>query len=94
MCVTEDRDRVHALVAEVLANYNDLPSYRGVMDTEGVAGPADVSLIGTESQVRAGLEAFASAGATEFSALEFTTDDHETAATRALLKDYQAGTPS
>ncbi len=90
VCVTDNREKVHGMVAEVLANYNDLPSYRGVMDTEGVDGPADVSLIGTEAEVRAGLESFASAGTTEFSALEFTTDDNEAAATRALLKDYNA----
>lgn len=88
VCVTDDREKVHAMVAGVLAGYNDLPSYRSVMDTEGVDGPADVSLIGSESEVRAGLEAFASAGTTEFSALEFTTDDEEAAATRALLAEF------
>ncbi|MCZ7631635.1 MAG: TIGR03564 family F420-dependent LLM class oxidoreductase [Microthrixaceae bacterium] len=88
VCVTEDRDKVHDMVATVLAGYNELPSYRSVMDTEHADGPADVSLIGSEAEVRAGLESFASAGTTEFSALEFPSDDHEAAATRSLLREF------
>ncbi|MCO5319677.1 MAG: TIGR03564 family F420-dependent LLM class oxidoreductase [Microthrixaceae bacterium] len=90
ICVTSDRPKVHAMVAETLSNYNDLPSYRRVMDTEGAEGPADVSLIGSEAEVRAGLQAFADAGTTEFSALEFTTNDDEAAATRALLMEFNS----
>ena len=55
VCVTDKPDDVKGLVAALLAGYNDLPSYRGVMDTEGAGGPADVSLIGSEDEVRAGL---------------------------------------
>ncbi len=88
VCVTDDADRVRELIASTLANYNDLPSYRRVMDMEGAGGPAAVSLVGTESEVRAGLDRFADAGVTEFSALEFTTGDSETAATRDLLRSY------
>lgn len=87
VCVTPEPDRVRGIVASVLAGYNDLPSYRGVMDTEGAGGPADVSLIGSEDEVRAGLAAFEAAGATEFAALEFFTNADDAAATRALLTD-------
>lgn len=87
VCVTDDPAGVKALIAGVLAGYNDLPSYRAVMDTEGAAGPEDVSLVGDEATVRAGLLRFAEAGATDFSALEFVTNDDETTRTRALLQD-------
>ncbi len=90
VCVTSDPDSVKGAVAAVLDGYNDLPSYRGVMDTEGAGGPADVSLIGDEATVRAGLAAFADAGATEFSALEFFTTADEATATRALLQEVAA----
>lgn len=90
VCVTDDPDPVRVMVAQVLEGYNDLPSYRQVMDAEGVGGPADVSLIGDEAEVRAGLQRFASAGVTEFSALEFTTNDEETVATRSLLRELDA----
>ena len=82
MCVTDDPDSVKGLIATVLDGYNDLPSYRGVMDQEGAAGPADVSLVGDEATVRAGLERFASAGTTDFSALEIPTNPDEEARTR------------
>jgi F420-dependent oxidoreductase-like protein len=87
VCVTTKPDEVRGTIAAVLDGYNDLPSYRGVMDAEGAAGPADVSLVGDEEQVRAGLAAFADAGATDFSALEFFTGADEIDATRALLAD-------
>jgi F420-dependent oxidoreductase-like protein len=87
VCVTDDADAVKGLIASVLDGYNDLPSYRGVMDAEGAEGPADVSLVGDEATVRAGLERFASAGTTDFSALEIPTNPDEETRTRALLKD-------
>ncbi|MCB0954438.1 MAG: TIGR03564 family F420-dependent LLM class oxidoreductase [Microthrixaceae bacterium] len=90
VCVTDKPDEVREVVAGVLANYNELPSYRRMMDIEGVDGPANVSLIGTGSEVLAGLERYASAGVTEFSALEFTTNDAEAADTRALLREYNS----
>lgn len=90
VCVTDDGASVRALVGQVLANYNDLPSYRAVMDVEGAAGPEDVSLIGTEAEVREGLARFAEAGTTDFSALEFPTNPDEGARTRALLQQVNA----
>jgi F420-dependent oxidoreductase-like protein len=87
VCVTDHPDDVRGLVAAVLDSYNDLPSYRKVMDQEGAAGPADVSIIGDEATVAAGIRAFADAGTTDFSALEFPTNPEEETRTRALLKD-------
>ncbi|MEY2434286.1 MAG: hypothetical protein QOC92_4011 [Acidimicrobiaceae bacterium] len=91
VCVTKKPDDVRGVIAGVLDGYNDLPSYRGVMDAEGASGPADVSLVGSEGEVRAGLAAFADAGATDFAALEFAFDADEIAATRALLQEVAAG---
>jgi F420-dependent oxidoreductase-like protein len=90
VCVTKKPDDVKALVASALAGYNDLPSYRGVMDAEGAGGPADVSLIGSADEVRAGLAAFAAAGATDFAAVELIIDPADAAPTRALLQEAAA----
>ena len=60
------------------------------MDAEGAGGPADVSLVGNEDEVRAGLAAFADAGATDFAAVEFIVDPADAAPTRALLQDVAA----
>ncbi len=86
VCVTKDADAVKGFVEAALAGYNDLPSYRGVMDTEGAGGPADVSLIGTEDEVLAGMRAFAEAGATDFAPVELALDPDDAVATRELLK--------
>jgi alkanesulfonate monooxygenase SsuD/methylene tetrahydromethanopterin reductase-like flavin-dependent oxidoreductase (luciferase family) len=85
VCVAKDPDSVKNLVATFLAGYNDLPSYRGVMDAEGAGGPADVSLIGSADEVRAGIEAFAAAGCTDFAPVELTLDPDDAKATRELL---------
>jgi 5,10-methylenetetrahydromethanopterin reductase len=86
VCVTDQADDVRGIIATFLADYNDLPSYRGVMDVEGVDGPAGVSLIGDEEAVRAGIQSFADAGTTDFTPVEFALDDESRVRTRALLK--------
>ncbi len=90
VCVAKDPAAVKGFVDAALVGYNDLPSYRGVMDTEGAGGPGDVSLIGNEDEVRAGLQAFADAGATDFAAVELVVDPADAAPTRALLADVAA----
>jgi F420-dependent oxidoreductase-like protein len=90
VCVTKDGDGVRQFVAAALAGYNDLPSYRGVMDAEGAGGPADVSLVGTEDEVLAGIRAFAEAGATDFAPVELALDPDDATATRELLRGLAA----
>ncbi len=86
VAVTDDAAGVRAVVDGVLAGYNDLPSYRRVMDLEGVDGPAGVAVVGDEDTVRTGIERFAAAGATDFAALEVALSDEDAARTRALLR--------
>ena len=89
VCVTDDAEGVRNTVAMILANYNDLPSYRAMLDREGAGGPADVAIIGNEDEVTEGLAAFEAAGATEFAAVEFTLNDEDAARTRALLRSVR-----
>ncbi|MGW0180443.1 TIGR03564 family F420-dependent LLM class oxidoreductase [Nocardia sp. NPDC003345] len=63
--VTSDPDRVRARAAEQLSFYDGIPSYRTVLDSEGVAGAAELAVIGTEAEVEAELRRYADAGATE-----------------------------
>lgn len=67
--VTDRPDEARAIVAKTLAIYGQLPSYRAMLDIEGVEGPADIALIGTEEQVAEGLATIAAAGATDFTAV-------------------------
>ena len=85
--VTSDVDGMKQFIAGALAGYNDLPSYRGVMDTEGAGGPADVCLIGDEDEVRAGIKEFQDAGCTDFTPVELVLDPDATKRTRDLLVD-------
>jgi F420-dependent oxidoreductase-like protein len=90
VCVTDEPDQVRQTIGTLLANYRDLPSYRGVMDLDGATGPEDVSIVGDEDEVRAGLARFAEAGTTDFSALEFVLDPEQETRTRALLRAVAA----
>ncbi len=91
VCVTDRADEVRDLIDAFLADYNDLPSYRSVMDFEGVTRVSDVSVVGAEDEVRAHLARFADAGSTDFAAVEFTLAEDEAERTRALLEEVNAG---
>ncbi len=67
--VTDRPDEARDLVARSLTIYGQLPSYRAMLDIEGVDGPADISLIGDAATVHAGLAAVKTAGATDFTAV-------------------------
>lgn len=79
VCVTSDPDAARTLVAEQMALYGGLPSYRAMLDLEGVDGPADVAIIGDEEHVAASLGRLADGGVTEFSAVITapSAEDHD-----------------
>ena len=85
LCVTDRVEEVRSMVDAMLAGYNDLPSYRGIMDRDDASGPGAASLIGGEDEVRAGIARYAEAGCTDFAPVEFTLTDEESRATRTLL---------
>lgn len=66
--------------------YAALPSYRAMLDIEGVASPADLYLFGDEATVMAGLERYVEAGITDFRLGIAADDDDEVAATRSFIK--------
>jgi F420-dependent oxidoreductase-like protein len=49
--VTDDEADGRAKADAQLAGYGDIPVYRAVLDREGAAGPADVSIVGDEASV-------------------------------------------
>ena len=60
------RQSIAAAAAFAIAIAEQVPAYRSVLDTEGVASVADVSIVGNEEEVAAQLRRFAQAGVTEF----------------------------
>ncbi len=89
IAVTDDRDRAREHAASALRRYGQLVNYRRVLDIEGADGPADVAVIGNESEVERHLQALADAGATDFLASIFPVGDDAPASearTRSFLK--------
>ena len=73
--VTDDDADGRAKADEQLAGYGNIPVYRAVLDREGAAGPADVSVVGNEQSVTAQLRRLSDIGATDFVAIPTGTDD-------------------
>jgi F420-dependent oxidoreductase-like protein len=69
--VTDDVATARDKAGRMFAVYGTLPSYRAMLDREGVDGPADVAVIGDEQSVRSQIEQIISDGATEFVASPF-----------------------
>jgi len=90
VCVTSDVDGAKARAAKVLAVYGQLPSYRAMLDREGAAGPADVAVFGSASEVTDRVSALADIGVTDFGAVEFAANPDEADATRAALRSLAA----
>jgi 5,10-methylenetetrahydromethanopterin reductase len=86
VCVTDDVDAAKARANTMFAIYNQLPSYRAMMDREGVADVSGLALVGSEAEVREQIAAFGAAGTTDFNASVFAGTPDEVARTRAVLK--------
>src|SRR6266700_5725075 len=90
VCVTDDPDQARTRAARIFEIYGQLPSYRAMLDREGAAGPADVTIAGDEETVGSRIMALADAGVTDFVAGEFAVGD-DAKRTRALLKSLVRG---
>ena len=75
-------------IAPKLANYDQRPVYRAVLDMNGSARSADVVLIGRESEVRDQLDAYADAGVTDFLGSAQAERPDEAARTYEVLAHY------
>jgi 5,10-methylenetetrahydromethanopterin reductase len=77
VCVTSDVEAARARAARNFEVYGRLPSYRAMLDREGAATPADVALIGSESEIEQQLDEIERAGGTELAASVFgSSEDH------------------
>jgi F420-dependent oxidoreductase-like protein len=86
VCVTTDREAAAIRAAETFAAYGALPSYRAMLDREGVAGPADIAIIGAAHEIQERIASLADIGVTDFAAVEFGATPDEIADTRDALK--------
>ncbi|WP_419837294.1 TIGR03564 family F420-dependent LLM class oxidoreductase [Candidatus Poriferisodalis sp.] len=84
VCVTDDANTARERAAKDLVVYGTLPSYRAMIDREGLSGPEDIAIIGSAAEVSDRINALAECGVTSFAGSAFGTLD-EQAATRETL---------
>lgn len=85
VCVTDDIAGATTRAAAIFQMYGFLPSYRAMLDREGVQGPEGIAIVGTEAEVGDRIRALGDIGVTDFAAAEFGGNPDEVARTRALL---------
>ena len=73
--LTRKPDEARQRIAESLVVYGQLPSYRAMLDREGVAGPADIAIVGDENALRGEIDRFRNAGVTDFNAAIMGVED-------------------
>ncbi|MGH8597517.1 MAG: TIGR03564 family F420-dependent LLM class oxidoreductase [Gammaproteobacteria bacterium] len=66
--LTNNVDAARARLDKGLAIYGQLPSYRAMLDREGLKGPGDLALVGDEAQLRSDIARIESTGVTHFNA--------------------------
>ncbi len=71
ICITNDAEAARTRATRAFERYGQLPSYRAMLDREGAAGPADVAVVGSESEVERQLGELERAGGTELNASVF-----------------------
>lgn len=86
--VTDDVDGTLKHAADHLAFYGTLPSYRKMLDREGLTGPEDVAIVGDETAVGAKLDELREAGVDEFVAVLIGESADVRQRTRAALREY------
>ena len=63
--LTANKAEAHDLIAKVFEVYAGVPSYRAMLDREGVSGVEDVALVGEEVELNAQFERLESIGVTD-----------------------------
>ncbi|MDP6480642.1 MAG: TIGR03564 family F420-dependent LLM class oxidoreductase [Acidimicrobiales bacterium] len=86
VCVTDDAEAVRDAASQIFSIYGELPSYRAMLDREGVEHPGEVAVVGSEAEVTAQIADLERAGTTDFAALEFGRSEGELARTREFLR--------
>lgn len=73
--LTTNVEAARKTIAESLVIYGQLPSYRAMLDREGVDGPADIAIVGDENTLRGEIKRFEDAGVTDFNAAIMDIED-------------------
>lgn len=83
--ITAQADAAREVAAKIFAGYAQIPSYRAMLDREGVAGLQDLAIVGDENTVRSQLARLESAGVTDLCAFPFEVESGDAQRTVAFL---------
>lgn len=87
--LTNKPDEAREKIAETLTIYGQLPSYRAMLDREGVSGPADIAIAGDENLLRGEIQRLANLGVTDFNAAIMDVEDGAYARTLEFLSSMK-----
>lgn len=85
VALTNMPDRARSVAGELFAVHGRAPSYRAMLDREGVAGPADNALVGDAPALAEKLRQLAGIGVTDLLAVPFEADAGNTERTIDFL---------
>lgn len=74
LVVTDDREAGFKAADRYFGRYGQLPSYRAMLDREGVESSAEMALIGDERELEEILKGYSSAGVTDLAVQIFSND--------------------
>lgn len=83
--LTHDVPAAHAYMTRKMAMYNHIPSYKKMLDIEGLENPADIALLGDENTLREHLQLLRELGVTDFNAFCFPVDSDSASHTMQFL---------
>ena len=72
--LTNDPEGTREHISKALQVYGMLPSYRSMLDKEGVAGPAELAIAGDETELRGDIQQLKDIGVTDFCAVIAASD--------------------
>jgi len=70
----------------MIGMYANLPSYRAMLDREGVAGPGEIAVVGDEKALDAALDRLRDIGVTDFDAAIMPVEEGADERTLAFLE--------
>ena len=86
ICLTGDVAAAREPIGKALQVYGMLPSYRAMLDREGVAGPEELAMVGDEATLRAAIGRLRDVGVTDFNAAVIAPPGGDLEETLALLQ--------
>ena len=75
VCITSDSDMAEEYAKRDFGFYGDLPSYRAMLEREGLANSWDIALSGSFEEVAEGLQKYSDSGGTQVVAAVYGPDE-------------------